>query len=225
MAYYCECCRLATEKCYANCPSCGGGLTQDSRSCDDFSRAGYRIIGRPAPSAEQTSSRAGNAHIRDDDMLAQLRRGYRESFQQNDAANVASFGYGSEHAQEHRERPDPVAESFFARYSRADATSHQEPAPHREEPVYIPPEPLPRTHRRPHLDLSGIGYGLSALLRAIPWRLVFTLLILAAVGGVVMTIWNMRYVIISSILGFLIDLIPIFLIIGAIAYLIKSIFR
>lgn len=229
MAYYCEHCRLVARRRYANCPSCGGGLTSDGRSCADFVRMGYRIVGSRStstPSREPISSRGDSIHICDDDTLARLRRGYQESFYQCETPEISSFSYGDETMQDNIDQPDSGAESFFSRYSSASAAPVQESGPQPDEPfVYIPPEPLPQPRQRICPDFSSFGYGLMTILRAIPWRLVFTLLILVAVVGVVMTIWNMRYVIVNSILSFLIELIPIFLVIGGIVYLFKSIFR
>lgn len=228
MAYFCRHCRLAVEKRYANCPSCGGNLDQDVRSCDEFADMGYRIVGRrtsQATSEEQASSPFGSVHNLDNDTLESLRRRYRESLHQDEHQDDSDpiQGFGTESAPVRRNEP---GDDFFSHYTDVTTPTYE----HREilpvEPItYIPPEPLPNRPRRVRTDFSGFGYGLILLIRAIPWRFVFTLLILAGVAGVVMTIWNMRYVIVNSILSFLVELVPVFLIIGGIVYMIKAIFK
>lgn len=228
MAYFCRHCRLAVEKRYTNCPSCGGDLKQDARSCAEFANIGYRIVGKRTSSAtseEQMNSHLGSVHIRDNDTLDNLRRGYRESIQQDELRN------DSEPVHRRWTESEPVGPNepgndFFSNYTHvASPTNEHREIPPVEPITYIPPEPLTTHPRRVRPDFSGFGYGLMALVRAIPWRLVFTLLVLAGIVGVVMTIWNMRYVIVNSILSFFIELIPIFLIIGGIVYMIKAIFR
>lgn len=228
MAYFCRHCRLAVEKRYANCPSCGGNLDQDVRSCDEFADMGYRIVGKKtalAISEEQATSPFGRIHIRDNDTLESLRKGYQESLHQKEPQN------DSEPVRNFRIDPEPISRNepgndFFSNYTDvASPINERREVPPVEPVTYIPPEPLPIHPRRVNLDFSGLGYGLMVLIRAIPWRLVFTLVILSGIVGVVMTIWNMRYVIVNSILGFLVELIPIFLIIGGIVYMIKAIFK
>lgn len=229
MAYYCNRCRLAAEKRYANCPSCGGGLTQDARTCDDFYRMGYRIIGgknKPTASVTQITPPPGSVHIRDDDTLARLRKGYQESLQQDEPQDDPYATQSQQFEYDSVSQENSGAGDFFSHYTNVTPPIQENQDFHREEPfVHIPPEPLPTHNQHIRPDFSGLCDSMMALLRAIPWRLVFILLILAGIVGVVMTIWNMRYVIVNSLLGFLIELIPVFLIIGGIVYLIKSIFR
>lgn len=229
MAYLCNRCRLASERRYANCPGCGGDLTQDTRSCTDLAGMGYRIVGKKAaqPSPTRVEVPDDGIHIRDDDTLACLRREYRESFLQNETRDdVFSVSSQWEARSEGQQNRSEGGSDFFSRYERVTAPAREERENRMEEPiVYIPPEPLPSRSRRSLPALSDFGDFLMALIRVIPWRLVFIVLILGGVAGVVMTIWNMRYIIINSILGFFVELIPLFLIIGGIVYMIRSLFR
>lgn len=228
MAYFCRHCRLAAEKCYANCPSCGGDLKQDARHCEEFASMGYRIIGKrtaTSTSEEQRGSALGGVHIQDDDILASLRKGYQESLlpdkPQNNCEPVRSLWTESNPVSQNESGND-----FFSNYTDVTSPTYDPQDIPPVEPIpYIPPEPLPTHPRHVRPDFSGFIYGLMSLIRSIPWRLVFTLLILVGVVGVVITIWSMRYVIVNSILSFFVELIPVFLIIGGIVYMIKAIFR
>lgn len=267
MPYICGNCRLAVNKKYTNCPSCGFQLREDSRSLEEWERLGYRIPGKrrnPAeekPRPEQTGASAQEQfQIDDEDYLNQLRNGYARAQQQN--AQPEKTGGGSSEAgnegdsdpffrrsgttqrapAEERVPPQPDSrqregaedagdDRFFRRRSAGANASQEVHRPADQAPPQsvdrIPPEPVPRERRRPrlHVDFLGVWYGFWNFLSLIPWRAVFTLVVIGLIVGVVMTIWNMRYAIVSAVLNFVIELIPIVLILGGIVYLIRALFR
>lgn len=122
-------------------------------------------------------------------------------------------------------------DDFFAHYaagSRAgDQSAQAQPGrtAAQEEVPPIQPEPLQPHSGGFHLDLSGLGYTLGSILRAIPWRAVFLLVIIGLFIGGIMTLWSLRYEIVNAVLGFAVELMPLALIIGGIYYLVRSVFR
>lgn len=269
MAYICSNCRLAADRKYANCPSCGGNLRQDKRNAEEFTAFGYRILGKTQGSTRPGKTNDKQVRISDDDLLARLRSGYSETHKnasstrperKNGGAQTVPQeqhqdffgGYGGNARQPRKDRTAPQpreqpedqqngrrnaggtssdSESFFAQQAAdggqaATLSRHEQSqvTPVEEVPL-IQPEPLSTSRRSFNFNLSDFWHSLGSLMRMIPWRALFMLAIIGiAIGGIV-TVWNMRDAILNSVLSFVVELMPLALIIGGIIYLIRSLFR
>jgi fatty acid desaturase len=59
----------------------------------------------------------------------------------------------------------------------------------------------------------------------LPWLVLLRVALITAVIAFLVFLWSMRYTILNAILEFFIELLPVVLVIAAIVYLIRSIFR
>jgi hypothetical protein len=212
-------------------------MNHDSRSSEEFIRQGYSVFELKMPGAEparQATAHDNECRIDDDDILSNLRNGFqRAQEQQRDTEprrwednSERPFFYNDEEESSRQPRTaerDAGGDSFFEPYNTQ--TNREETRENQTRGTFIPPQPIPNRPRGIDFDFSAIGDILGMIIRAIPWRLLFTVMILGVLAGGIMTIWNMRYAILNSVLGFAIELLPIVLLIGGIVYLLRAMFR
>lgn len=222
MAHYCPNCRVIFDKRRILCPVCDFDVRHDELPDSDYIAKGYRMMTRQqAAQHQELETPFKPVEIRDDDVLSQLRSDY-------DRQRRATTDKVAPEPAPAPQKPEPAVtkapdnQGFFGQFTGV-STPEPEPLP----PVEPMPEPEPIT---PQTDAPqryrGSGWhSFLNFMYMVPWRTVFrVLLILAAIWGVV-TIWNMRFVILDAILEFIFALLPTVLLIGAIVWLIRSLFK
>lgn len=217
MAIRCDDCRFLFPQNRSSCPFCGGRIHQDTRPDRDLLADGFTM----APQGRRQKAA---------DPYEAMRQAYER-----------------EQRQPPRPTPPPTPEpqateppqggvDFFAQFQTAGDTASiptvaaRYPSPLEQDAPRRPPDPyaaelrelerqqrrLDRQYRRTALwsRLTGLRWG--TILRAV----LFVLAVVAAIA-----LWNMRYVILDSILNFLVGLLPIALLLWGIWMLLRSVFR
>ena len=224
MAYFCPDCRITFESRVSNCPSCGFGIASDDRSEDYYLGQGYTRYQSPR---RPTSS---GIHIEDDDVLGDLRRRYNNRYAS--PTTPSEPAPSSEPVRESGETPSQPND-FFAGFTNNDLHTPEtrvdpEPETPREEPTASRPATPRRrtTSERTHsYTTPRRRFGFGNFGNQIPWRALIYFALFVAVISIIVGIWNMRFAILDSVVGFLGSLMPIAIIIIAIIYLVRSIFR
>lgn len=242
MAYYCRTCRIVFERKYSNCHICGYGLQSDDRSVQEYVDMGYELAGKARPGVSCPQ-------IEDGDVLSTLRNGYRKEFRQNhrntspetnvenqaelpaeDQDFFAATGGGTSRADRRERVPDRMApsdENFFAREHRPAIRVSQEITRHEEgaedaEILQLDPVRLPRNSG---VSVGNLWYGFLNVMRGIPWATVFRVVLIGLLIWGLVSLWNARFLIWNSILGFISALVPTALTIILVVYLIRYLFR
>lgn len=219
MAIYCNNCRYIYHNDTLNCPHCGVRLNNDTTSEQDLLNRGYLLIeprnrraSHDSNSFSRPSSFANTAfEINDKDIFDSLRTDYTKQQQ----TNHNSFN------------PEMQQQDYFSQFNNIPNTHESipevNPDSQYQDTFDEEAEALERQRRQINRRYRHTDF-LNTLIQ-IPWGVIFRLLLIVLIACIIIGIWQMRFIIVSSILEFLISLLPIVFLIGAIVYILRSIFR
>lgn len=252
MAFYCDDCLYIYDAKKISCPFCGRRMCDDNTPETELLNEGYTrrsILSKEQTAATQQQS-APTFHIDDNDILGRLRSSYEAEHNQAGTAGSSSSGTRTadtrtSNAGTTREAPRPQTPpatetteqnttNFFAQFATPQPPQQQVVVPtapqqtvaqvkEQEENYNRELRALARERRRLERSYRR-GEFFHALLH-FNWRTLFRVLFVLAIVAAIIFVWNMRYVILNSILDFLISLVPIILVIAIFWNLIKSLFK
>ena len=179
------------------------------------------------------------------DVFNRLRRTYETEYNETDTAGSSSSGTATSNAGSTREAPrtqtppttettEQNAPNFFAQFATAQQPQQQVVVPTapqqaatqvREQEEDCNRELRTLERQRRQLERSYRRSEFFHALASFNWHTFFRVLFVLAIIAAIIFVWNMRYVILNSVLDFLISLVPIILVIAIFWNLIKSLFK
>lgn len=218
MAHFCPDCKITFENRVSNCPRCGYGIANDSQNESFYLNQGYTRF-------DQSQNATQDIHIKDDDILNQLRGRYNNYVNNIETPHIPESPIAPANEQP---RQNPTSNDFFSSFSDTEIhTPETKVQPESEQEPSSTPEftesPRTNVYRTPTRRFSGFGSGRGAA--NIPWRAIIYFLIFIAIIAIIVNIWNMRFVILDSVMGFIGAIMPLALIVIGILYLIRTAFR
>ena len=225
MAIYCNNCRYIYHNDTLNCPHCGARLNNDATSEQELFNQGFLIEPRNRRTSHgsnffnRPSSFANTAfEINDKDIFDSLRTDYTKQQQQQQQQQQTNHNSSN---------PEMQQQDYFSQFNNVhnthDSIPEVNPDIQYQDTFDEETEALERQRRQINRRYRHTDF-LNTLIQ-IPWGVIFRLLLIVLIACVIIGIWQMRFIIVSSILNFLISLLPIVFLIGAIAYILRSIFR
>ena len=240
MAFRCDDCRYIYKKKRTSCPFCGGRVYNDSNSNDSLLSAGFTWAPGQSQVSTDTIGHAQSEHSQNDDPFERLRQDFFNEQHHHTRLEAASVPTVTPvpPVKATAESPRDCSDDDF--FSGAGTSS----VPINNIPTVTPRVGQSQTVSTPNNNPDPYERELQELERQrqreerryrrrevlnffanIRWRTIFRILLISAIILVGITIWNMRYVILNSILNLIIALIPSILIIWIIWYLVRSLFR
>lgn len=219
MAIRCDDCHYLFSKKRSSCPFCGGRVYRDDNTDATLLAAGFAF----APQGRQQEQHS--------DPIQSLRQAYYREQQQPTPPDA-------------RPTPPPIFTpkpeadqdnlDFFAQFQAPEHSTpiptvattyqptHQENSRRRQQnPYEAERQALERERRR--LDRQARRAAFWDRVAGLHWGTIGRVVVIIAVVLAALAIWSMRYVILDSVLSFLIALMPILLIIGGIVWVIRKI--
>lgn len=228
MAFYCRECKLIFNQKYPNCPLCGDRVFEDSRPDIALVSEGYTL--RHANNSSRRSfdnPSSPTITIDSDDELQRLRRDFINRYP-NDDSNLEgtdepdnnTYGPVTDDSAANRQNTggffaNPTADQYRINPER-NGNPTVTPTPNnnsfndRFEFNDAQPRRRNRIGRRPFRAIN------------IPWRLIFTLIIIVFVIMMLVAIWNARHIIIDALISLCSTVITIVLIFFAAKTLFKK---
>lgn len=251
MTYVCYDCQIIFPSKRANCPFCGGRIYSDEKSDLTLQNEGFILSDIKTRPSNFTTNSSDNFYIDDSDILSSLRRSYDKEHRRvnctndNALAKAASksithpTSQGSTHTMPETDRTSvevtPPTDDFFSQFQTSTTPAADIPTVGRaseNRTIINPPvddnlEGELHSIERQQIRIRN-NYRRLAIMNFfsnINWRVVFRIILVIAVTLGIWTIWKMRYVILESVLNFLIALLPLIIIIGVIIWFFKSMFK
>jgi hypothetical protein len=251
MAYVCYDCRIIFSSKKVNCPFCGGRIYLDEKSDLILTNEGFTISDIEARIQNTTTSLSDDFHIDDSDTLSILRQAYDKEHRHiehnidgTSTHNVAKNNHhqtsqGSNNTVLQTDTSsievNQTTEDFFSNLQTSSTSTTSIPTVgntfENSTPFPFPVvnnidselQSIERQRQRINniRRRNDIINFFSNIDLGIVFRIIFVLILVI----VILTIWSLRYVIIDSILNFLIALIPPLLFIWIIVSIIKSFFK
>jgi hypothetical protein len=243
MAIYCDYCHKLFDTELTSCPDCSGRLSRDNQSDSDLIKAGYQLHSLRPKAAPQAHTTVSDPSIESDDLLSRLRADpYRETEDPTvEPTYEPSTTKGAKTASKAKSSKTPRAKTAQTVSKAATSSSaNQDPLFVGQDIPTDQPEPEPARGRgrrsapsyedelereqarlRRQIRRQRFWDGVANL----PWLVLLRVALIAAVIAFLVFLWSMRYTILNAILEFFIELLPVVLVIAAIVYLIRSIFR
>lgn len=236
MAFICDDCLYIFSKKRSSCPFCGGRVYNNNSNESTLLDKGYSWAPGQKPKDSTQNAEAPNDHFED------LRQSFFE--QQEPSVRPSSIPtvapQVSEPKNTPRNQPKPQTDSapgsdYFSQFGNPSSLDNniptvdpriqqpQSPQEQRPDPYELELQELERQRQRAERQYRRRA-ALNSVLN-IRWRAVFRIIFIILLVIAAISIWNMRYIIFSSIVNFLISLLPIVLIIWVLWYLIRSLFR
>ena len=240
MAYHCKTCRIVFDRKYSNCHICGYGLQSDDRPVREYVDMGYELAGRERPALSRPQ-------VDDGDILSNLRSGYQREHRQEGPVRETGVETGERiltgdqdffaaagNSTGRTARPDTVSprtasadEDFFARDHQSErrtvkaADQRKDIAENSAAPQLAPVHPP----RRSSFCFGNLWHGFLNGVNRIPWAAVLRIILIGLLIWGLAALWNARFLILDSILGFLSVLLPTVLTIILMIYLIRCLSR
>ena len=240
MAFRCDDCQYLYRKKRTSCPFCGGRVYNDSNSNESLLNAGFTWApGQPQPSTDRINH-SQNEQSQIEDPFESLRQDFFNEQQTathsepRSVPTVPPTPASKATAPSTTESPN---DDFFSGAGTPSAPANNIPTVNplagQAQSFSVPnnnPDPYERElqeleRQRQREERRYRRREVLNFFANIRWRTVFRILLIIAIIFAGITIWNMRYVILNSILNFIVALLPIILIIWIIYYLIRSLFR
>lgn len=246
MSYRCNSCLYIYKSKRNNCPYCGGKIYQNNTSDNELISEGFSYdvsTGSETPDNQVINNESQSNYY------AKLQEDYRKEHltanRNNTTPDITTSTSSSLFVSAVEEKPQNTSTqnsigqgSYFSQFTVETAEPTPPIVPTVEKPSTNRQQAIPSYHddeydaeirrleeqqRKIQRDYNRIAF--SNFLHNIPWRTVFHVISIISVIVFLILIWQMRYVIIGSIMNFLISLIPLALVIGIFWYLIKIFFK
>lgn len=236
MAFICDDCQYIFSKKRSSCPFCGGRVYNNNHTESTLLNEGYSWAPGQKPKEANKNVEVPHDHFED------LRQSFFEQ-QESETSQTSVPEVAPRVSPSKTEAKNPPREStnttpgsdFFSQFgghsshtddiptvvpqvSQTQAQSTQQPDPYEQEL-----QELERQRQRAERQYRRRA-AINSILN-IRWRAIFRIIIIVVLIIAAISIWNMRYVIFSSIINFLISLLPIIFIVWGLWYLIRSLFR
>ena len=250
MSYRCNNCLYIFSNKHSNCPFCGGRIFENKVSDIELISDGF--VQAPIPFSLNENLLATNNDIADshsnktNNIFEELQASYNSEHISNSFQVAPSINnkMSSEACNSSPKANSSISTSteggYFAQFTSDSSpyvpdveTSSTPPvispslshptSPYHNEAYKHEMQRLEAQQRRIQRDYNRLA--VSNFFRNIQWRYVFRFLLILGIIIIAIVIWRMRYIIIESILNFLISLIPIVIIIAILWYFIKSFFK
>lgn len=240
MAFICDDCQYIFSKKRSSCPFCGGRVSNNNNSESILLDEGYSWA--PGQKSKETTKNAESPN----DYFEDLRQSFFD--QQEPSAPPSSIPKVAPQVSAPkstlRKQPNSQTKSstdsshrsdYFSQFGNPSSSDDniptvepriqqtQPPQNQRPDPYEQELQELERQRQRAEQQYRRRA-ALNSVLN-IRWRAIFRLIFIIILVIAAISIWNMRYIIFSSIVNFLISLLPIVLIIWVLWYLIRSLFR
>lgn len=247
MAFLCDNCQLFFPRKLTNCPFCGGKIYTENVSEESLKQDGYSLVSMEG--SKKSNESTDPFVIDDSDIIASLRKSYHNEHVSNgqphpqiqrtatnpDAVSTDNASSADQHYMG-MELGDYTNEGgFFSQFqssgvideiptvsqtptsNQAITTTTQAPAIDEEL------RSIERQQRQIRNNYRRIAF--LNFLTNIRWRTVFRIILIIGIVFCALTIWKMRYIILDSIMSFIISLLQLIIIVWIIVYLIKSLFK
>ncbi len=221
MTCYCKECKLVFPNRIANCPNCGGRLTNDATSIQQLSGMGYRIIcfeKKESVSSPVMSTEPEYDHSAEE---SDIMSGLMSSFEaQHPLYNNQSTSTNNDYYQHNHHSSD-----FFS--DSSNEIDHIQAPEIRNIEIFNDNdesyETIIRQNRRLENQMrrSRRRYSIMNAISNIRFDYVIRIIFLIFIVFLVITIWNARYEILNFLLT---SIFPLFLIIYMIIYLLRALF-
>ncbi len=250
MAYVCYDCQIIFPSKRSNCPFCGQRIYFDEKSEYALQSEGFTLFDTKERHDNAEPVASDSFSIDDSDILSSLRRSYEREHRRTDHTDDRNSGEPQETTNQSasqgsagtipkntstQEEVRQDANDFFSQFQSSAAPSTSIPTvetPSETNSSFASPidDDLERelqSIRRQQRRINSHYRRMSTInfIRNINWLVVFRLILVIAVVIGIITIWNMRYVILESIISFLTGLIPLVVVSLIIVAIFKSFFR
>lgn len=231
MAYICDDCQYIFSKKRTSCPFCGGRVYNNKCSESTLLSDGYSWAPGQKTKELDTSLETHGDHFED------LRQSFFEQHGSED--HLRSIPEVAPQVSVPNNQSETTANTapekdYFSQFDNFTFRADDIPMvdPHASQTQTVPPQrPDPYEHELQELERqrqqAERQYRRRAIFNSIlniRWRVIFRILFILILIIATIFIWNMRYIIFSSIINFLISLFPIILIIWVLWYFIRSLF-
>lgn len=236
MAFVCDDCQYIFSKKRSSCPFCGSRVYNNSNTESSLLNDGYSWA--PGHKPKETNKKVETTHDHFEDLRQSFFEQQESDTSQTSAPEVAPRVSSPKNKTNNlpRESINSTPESdFFSQFG--DPSSHADNIPIVVPHVQQAQTRLPQQQEPYEQELQEIErqrqqaerqYRRRAVINSIlniRWRAIFRIILIVILVIAAISIWNMRYVIFSSIINFLMGLLPIILIILGLWYIIRSLFR
>lgn len=246
MAFLCDNCQLFFSRKLTNCPFCGRKIYTENVSEESLKREGYSLANMDG--SKKNNESVDSFVIDDSDIIASLRQSYLNEHVSNaqshpqhkqtakkTSATSLDNAFSTNQNDVGVDSADDTNEGgFFSQFQSSDVideiptvsqipTSNQATNTTPDSAVDEELRSIERQQRRIRNNYRRIA--LLNFLSNIRWSSIFRVFLIIGIIICAVTTWRMRYVILNSIMSFLISLIPIVIVICIIVYLIRSLFK
>ncbi len=223
MAHFCPDCKITFENRVSNCPLCGYGIASDAQPESFYINQGYTRFNR----AQQSTS---GVHIQDDDILNHLKNKYNNYVNTVKTPTNNTPTSSSADQQPHQSAP---SNDFFASFTNTNLNTPETNNPQPEPEVEPEPQPDPisvpeftdDTRTNNYYTPRRRVYRNFRFPSRISFRTIWRLALFIIAIICIVSIWNMRFVILDSVVGFISAILPAALILIGIFYLLRNMFR
>lgn len=231
MAYICDDCKYIFPNKRTSCPFCGGRVYNNTLPEQNLLNNGYSLA--PNKMTKDKKNQPDTAQANHYNDLRQAFLGSQTSESSNNVIPEVPPKKSDDTTSDNTKTPSGV--DYFSQFSENP-----------NEGIDIPTvEPTPQTHhpkdqpqndpyeqelrelelQRRRLDRQYRQRAALDFITNIRWRTVFRVLFVLLLIVIAVTVWQMRYVILNSIINFLLSLLPIILIVWILWYIFRSFFR
>lgn len=251
MAYVCYDCKIIFSSKKVNCPFCGGKIYLDEKSDLILANEGFNLFDIEKRKRNTTTNLSDDFHIDDSDTLLMLRQAYDKEHRciehTNDGTSMNDVAKNNHHQTSQGANNtvlqtdsssievNQTTEDFFSNLHSSTTSTTNIPT-------------VGNTFENSASFSSLVGNNIDSELQSIErqrkriknmqrrntimnffsnidWGIIFRIIFVLILIILILTIWSLRYVILDSILNFLIALIPPLLFILIIISIIKSFFK
>lgn len=251
MAYVCYNCKRIFPSKKTNCPFCGGRVHPDEKSVSTLKNEGFTLFDIKVRLSNAATAPSDDFNIDDSAILSSLRQSYDREHRRVDRTNDNTSTnamqvsppqpatQSSTHIMPQTSRildeVTPDTDDFFSQFQTSTAPATNIPTveiPSKNNISLTSPvddsierelQSIERQQRRIRNNYRRLA--IIHFFSNINWRIVFRIIIIAAVILGLLTIWKIRYIILYSVLNFFIALIPPIIIVWIIVSIFKSLFK
>ena len=227
MAYICDDCKYIFPNKRSGCPFCGGRVYNSTLLEKNLLNNGYL----PAP----VKATNGN-HVKSENLYDDLRQAFfNTQMTDSSKSKVPEVSPETSESLPPDGKAAPFDTDYFSQFSRTlnsesdiptvevPPQTQQSAPPSQNAPYEQALQELERQRRL--LDRQYRRRSALNFISNIRWRTVFRILFVILLIIIAVTIWQMRYVIFNSIISFIINLLPIIIIVWILWYIFRSFFR
>lgn len=226
MAYICDDCKYIFPSKRSNCPYCGGRVYNSTLLEKKLLNDGY--LQAPIKTAKENHQKSENPY---DDLRQAF---FNTQVTESSKSKIPNASPKKSENLPHDDKATSSGNDYFSQFSVTSDSGNDIPTvevpPHTQQPeISSQNDPYERELQelelqRRRLDRQYRRREALNFISNISWRTVIRITFAILLIIIAVTIWQMRYVILNSIINFLMSLLPIIIIIWILWYIFRSFF-